>query len=273
MNGTSTLWRALVMLALLLGAPAWAEPTFPKLTGRVVDAAAILPADTVAELTRRSAALEAKNSTQLVVATVPDLQGYEIEEYGYRLGRAWGIGQKGLDNGVILLVAPKERRVRVEVGYRLEPVLPDSLAGRIVRTEITPRFKAGDYAGGVTAGVAAIERQLDLPPDQQQAQVLAAKAEAAQVARPRAARGGPGGWLFLVIIAVWLLWMMRRGGGGGGGRGRRMGGGPVILWGPGLGGGGFGGWGSGGGSGWGGGGGGFSGGGGSFGGGGASGSW
>ena len=103
-------------------------PDLPARTGRVTDAAHIIPADTAAQLDAKLAALETSTGTQLVVATVPDLQGLEIEEYGYQLGRAWGIGQKGKNNGALLLVAPNERRVRNEAGYGLEGTLTDAMS-------------------------------------------------------------------------------------------------------------------------------------------------
>jgi len=243
--------------ALFAALPAAAEPAFPKLTGRVTDAAGVLPADTVAALEAKLKALEDSTGTQLVVATVPDLQGYEIDEYGYQLGRAWGIGQKGTNNGAILLIAPAQRKLRIEVGYGLEGVLTDAVSSRIIRQAIVPRFKAGDIAGGVAAGADQLIALLQLPPDQQAA--FAAKAKAAS-----ADQGDSPGWgalVWLIIIIVWVVIASRRGS-----RGRRSG--PVILWGPGIGGN----W-SGGGGGGGGGFGGFSGGGGSFGGGGASGDW
>lgn len=104
----------IMSVALLFAAPAAAQ-TFPQLTGRVVDDAHLLTPAEIADLTQKSQALEAQSGRQLVVATVPSLQGYPIEDYGYRLGRAWGIGQKGKDNGVILLVAPNEHKVRIEM--------------------------------------------------------------------------------------------------------------------------------------------------------------
>lgn len=253
-------------LLLWLALPAQAAPTFPALTGRVTDAAGILPADTVAALDAKLAALEAATGTQLVVATVPDLQGLEIEDYGYQLGRAWGIGQKDTDNGAVLLVAPRERKVRIEVGYGLEGVLTDAVTGQIIRRNIVPSFKAGDMAGGVSAGTDALVALLQLPADQQ-AQAVASAASA----RSTSSRGGIGFGtiVWIVIIALWLIMSMRRGR-----RGRRRG--PAIIWGPGIGGGwsggsggGFGGFGGGGGGGFGG----FGGGGGGFGGGGSSGSW
>jgi uncharacterized protein len=247
--------------ALLIALPVAAEPSFPKLTGRVTDAAGVLPADQVAALEARLKALEDTTGTQLVVATVPDLQGYEIDEYGYQLGRAWGIGQKGTNNGAILLIAPAQRKLRIEVGFGLEGVLTDAVSSRIIRQAIVPRFKAGDIAGGVAAGADELIALLQLPPDQQAAFAAQAKAASADA-------GDSPGWgalVWLIIIIVWIVLASRRGS-----RGRRRG--PVIVWGPGIGGN----WSGGGSSGWGGGGGGFggfSGGGGSFGGGGASGDW
>lgn len=265
--------RLLALLILLLAAPLWAQD-FPALSGRVVDAANILPPDAVAAITARSEAIEKQSGAQLVVATVPGLQGYEIEEYGYRLGRHWGIGQKREaggkgDNGVILLVAPNERRVRIEVGYGLEPVLTDALSSLIIQNDILPRFRAGDMAGGVSAGFQAIARQVELPPDQ--------AAQNVKAAEQQAAAGSDDGIPVQVVIvfialAIWFWIAFRRAR-----RGMKRGSsGPVILWGPGWGGSGRDDddhWGGFGGGGFGGGGGGFGGGGGSFGGGGASGGW
>ena len=122
--------RWLASLLLMVAGVAQAQ-TFPPLTGRVVDAASIIPDDQEAALTAKLDALEKESSRQLVVATVPSLEGYDISDYGYRLGRAWGIGQKDQNNGSILLVAPNDRKVRIEVGYGLEPILPDLWLGRI----------------------------------------------------------------------------------------------------------------------------------------------
>jgi uncharacterized protein len=250
--------RTLIALALtafvLAGAPARAALTFPPLTGRVVDDAHVLSAQTQADLTAKLAALEQKTGDQLVVATVPSLQGDEIEDYGYQLGRAWGIGEKGKNNGAIFLIAPAEHKVRVEVGYGLEPVLTDALSSVILQEQVLPKFRTGDVQGGVVAGTDAIIAQLDLDPAQAQATAKAAAQQPVRHPNPIPVI------LLLVFIffALRALFSMRRGGlgvlpflfmGGGGG----------------LGGGGGGGFGSGGG--------GFSGGGGSFGGGGASGGW
>ncbi len=156
--------RFLLLLLMLVAAPAVAQ-TFPQLTGRVVDNANLLGPTEEAALTQRLAGLEQASSRQLVVATVPDLQGYPIEDYGYRVGRAWGLGQAKANNGAILLVAPNERKVRIEVGYGLEPILTDALSSLIIRNQILPRFKAGDMPGGITAGVDAMIEQLQAPPE------------------------------------------------------------------------------------------------------------
>lgn len=264
------MWLALLLAltTLLAALPAFAAPTFPKLTGRVVDGANILSPATEQALTAKLQALETSTGRQLVVATVPSLQGLEIEEYGYQLGRAWGIGSEKTDDGAILLVAPAERKVRIEVGYGLEPVLTDTLSSVIIQSAILPKFKAGDMEGGIVAGTDAVIQQLALPDDQ-------AKAVVAQTAeQPESSRGGSP-IPFLIIIAVfWVVVALLRGGR----RGRRGRGGGVgdvltgVVLGSLLGGRDHDDWGGGGG-GWGGGGGGFSGGGGSFGGGGSSGSW
>jgi uncharacterized protein len=271
MRADRVIARWVAALFLLLAAQVAGAQTFPPLTGRVVDAAKLLTPDQVQQLDQLSAGIEQASSRQLVVATVPDLQGYPIEDYGYRLGRAWKIGQDGANNGVILLVAPAEKKVRIEVGYGLEPIVTDALSSVIINQTILPRFRAGDMGGGVVAGAQAIAEQLKLPLEaaeqRAQAQVKAAGAR-------RGTRGVDGGdvatavfWIVVILFVVVPLIARRT-------RGQRFRGGsaPVILWGPGLGGwgdgdGGGGSWGGGGG------GGGFSGGGGSFGGGGASGGW
>src|SRR5581483_6572685 len=136
------------------------EPTFPALTGRVVDDADLLSPADEQELTDELKALEDKSSDQLVVVTLPSLQGYPIEDYGYRLGRNWGIGTAKLNNGVLLIVAPNEHRVRIEVGYGLEGTLTDALSKIIIENAILPKFRAGDYAGGIKDGVSDIIKVL-----------------------------------------------------------------------------------------------------------------
>jgi len=252
-----------VLGAFLAAGVALAAPKFPPLTGRVVDNAGMLSPQAEAELTAELADLETKTGRQLVVATVPDLQGYEIEDYGYQLLRTWGIGDKDRDDGAILLVAPSARKVRIEVGYGLEPVLTDALSSLIIQQRILPAFKDGRMEAGVVDGTRAIVQQLSLPDDE----ARAAAATAPVKAHDGAASAGPP-IILILFIALWVL------GGIFGGRGRRGRGGlwwllPLLLSSSGRGGGG--GWGGGSGGGFGGGG--FSGGGGSGGGGGASGGW
>jgi uncharacterized protein len=260
-----------LLLALVLATAAQAQ-TFPKLTGRVVDDAHLLNQQQIAELTQLSQATEQASSRQLVIATIPDLQGYPIEDYGYKLGRAWAVGQKDIDNGVILLVAPNEKKVRIEVGYGLEPIMTDALSNSIIQNDILPKFRDGDMAGGIIAGATAIADQLKAPPDEAEQKVAAAASNARQQAHDN---GGGVPWSLIFWLVVMGFMVIGRASHGRHGRRYRGGAWPIFLWGSGFGSGS--GWGSGGGSSWGGGGsfggGGFSGGGGSFGGGGASGGW
>lgn len=232
-----------------------AELTFPALTGRVVDAAGILTPEQRGTLEAKLKAQEDKTSDQVVVATVPNLQGTTVEDYANRLFRDWKLGQAKTDNGVLLLVAPSERKVRIEVGYGLEGALTDALSKVIIAGAITPRFKTGDYFGGLDAGVDGILSILagDAQEWQRKPQVRADEVDPAQVAV----------FIALFLIVLFVAWRMSRGG-------RSGAGGLVILPGPGSGG-----WGGGFSDGGGSGGfdGGFSGGGGSSGGGGASGDW
>jgi uncharacterized protein len=146
---------ALIFLLTISAANA-ADIRFPELTGRVVDNAHIIDANVAQQIDSQIAAHEQKTSDQIVVVTIPDLNDVAIEDYGYRLGRAWGIGQKGKNNGVLLIVAPKEHRVRIEVGYGLEGVLTDAASSVIINRIITPAFKHGDFSGGIQQGVTAI---------------------------------------------------------------------------------------------------------------------
>jgi uncharacterized protein len=144
-----------LLTALALAAPAAAQ-TFPALAGRVVDDAGMLSEATRGILTRELAELEAKTTRQLVIVTVKSLQGHSIEDYGVRLGRAWQIGQKDKNNGVLLIVAPNERKVRIEVGYGLEGELPDAVAKIIIEERILPNFRQGNMMGGVVGGAESI---------------------------------------------------------------------------------------------------------------------
>jgi len=272
---------AVVLLALFtLAAPASAQ-TFPQLTGRVVDQADILRPEQELDLSTKSETLQAQTGRQFVVATVKSLEGRPIEDYAYQLGRHWGIGQKEEDDGVILLVAPNERKVWIATGYGAGAFLTDAVSGVIIREAILPQFKKSppDYGAGITAGADAIIKQMSLPPEEAQANV--AKARKQESARHEAGAGFLPVLFILIVLFILFSSFARRHSGR---RYRRRRGGIdpfVVLWGlnelsrsrgrGGWGGGGLGGgsWGGGGGGGFGG----FSGGGGSFGGGGAGGSW
>ena len=141
-----------LIVALFAIAPAFAI-NFPALTGRVVDQANIIDPGTRAAIEQKSANLEEKSGIQLVVATVNSLEGQEIEPYANELFRKWGLGEKQKNNGVLLLVAPNERRVRIEVGYGLEGTLTDALSKVIISNAMTPRFKAGNFSEGISRGV------------------------------------------------------------------------------------------------------------------------
>lgn len=131
-------------------------PHFPTLTGHVVDDAHLLSPSKAEALGEQLAQYEQGTTNQVVVVTLPSLQGLAIEDYGYRLGRFWGIGQKGKNNGVLLIVAPKERKVRIEVGYGLEPVLTDAVSSQIVQGIMVPAFRAGNNEQGIVEGTDAI---------------------------------------------------------------------------------------------------------------------
>jgi uncharacterized protein len=133
-----------------------AAPEFPLLTGRVVDNASMLASSTRQLINQQLAEHEKTTTNQIVVATLPDLQGYSIEEFGYQLGRHWQVGQENTNNGVVLLVAKKERKIRIEVGYGLEGALTDALASNIIQTVIKPQFKKGNFNQGISKGVTAI---------------------------------------------------------------------------------------------------------------------
>ncbi len=280
-------------LSTLTAAPLAAQPAFPELTGRVVDQANIIPADQEAELTAALEALETQSQRQLVIATVPDLQGYDISDYGYQLGREWGLGDAERNDGALLLIAPNDRKVRIEVGYGLEGYLTDALSSLIIQNQILPRFREGDFPGGINAGAAAIIAQLQLPPEE--AAKIAQEAGARRTASDEKGGFPIGGLVWMIVLFLFFVLPLIRSGRrrkyrskgkgpwgsrdddddhGGGGLGRTAR--DIVLWevgsaivrgalsdGDDWGGGGGGGFGGGG----------FGGGGGSFGGGGASGGW
>jgi len=235
----------------------------PTLRGRVNDYAGVMQANQVQSLESQLAQLERDTGHQVVVLTIPTLDGEDIEGFSIRVAENWKIGKKGHDNGAILVVAVKDRRLRLEVGYGLEGLLPDAIAKRITADYIVPHFRQQDYAGGIVAGIAAVDKIIRKEPLPESAR------------KKTQSRGSNWNSAVMIVITFAILGMMAFGAKAGGqrnsmwaGRGRRHG--PIIFGGPG-------GWGGGGYSGGGGFGGGgndsFSGGGGSFGGGGSSDSW
>ena len=251
-------WRAglLSFLLLLIASSLALAIEVPPLRGRVNDYAGVMGQDQARALESQLAQFEQETGHQIAVLTIPTLDGEDIEGFSIRVAENWKIGKKGFDNGVILLVAVKDRKLRLEVGYGLEGVLPDAIADRIIREYIVPRFRAQDYAGGIIAGIDAVQKVIKQEPLPESAR------------KPNQAPQSDFNSLAMFVVAFVIFALMafssgrRRGNQMWSGRGRRY---PPIFWGGGgFGGGGFGGGDSGGG---------FSGGGGGFGGGGASGSW
>ncbi|PKH19774.1 methanol dehydrogenase [Pseudomonas sp. 43NM1] len=147
---------ALVLMLWVVAVTAQAELKFPPLTGRVVDNAQMIEPTVREQLTQQLQAHEASTGEQLVVVTLADLQGTDIADFGYQLGRAWGIGQKDKNNGALLIVARDERKLRIEVGYGLEDRLTDAQSSVIINQVITPAFKTGNFSKGISDGVAAM---------------------------------------------------------------------------------------------------------------------
>jgi uncharacterized protein len=229
---------------------------FPQLTGRVVDQAGVMSADSRSAVEAKLKDLEDKSGIQLVVATVKSLQGSDVETYANELFRAWKLGQAQKNNGVLLLVAPNEHKVRIEVGYGLEGTLTDALSSVVISSAIIPRFKTGDFSGGIERGVDGIISILSGDTADWQPKVSVRQDD------PAADFDQIFPFLFFLLI-IFIVWYLTHNSGGPGGGMTRRGVGSVFIpyggssWGEG--GGGFGG--------------GFSGGGGSSGGGGASGGW
>jgi uncharacterized protein len=187
--------RSAIAWVCLICACAAQPLSFPALTGRVVDEAGLMDAATRTALIEQLAGLEQKTTDQLVVVTLKSLQGTSIEDYGYQLGRRWQIGQKDKNNGVLLIVAPNERKVRIEVGYGLEGTLTDAVTKLIIENSILPRFKVADFSGGIKRGVEDI------------VQVLSGDAQewqdrATQRFSPENALPAPHGAIWPAIIAL-----------------------------------------------------------------------
>jgi uncharacterized protein len=273
----------LALLGVLMGAPAAAQVIPPRPDGPVYDGANNISDGEVQLLVRRLSDYNRTTGRAVIVATVPSLDGLEIEPYAQELAETWGIGGAETQNGLLFLVAPNERRMRIATARGLDVRMTDIMSGRIIRDVVTPRFKAGDLSGGIMAGVDAIIAQLDMDPAQAQAIEEAEAARRAQMAGD-AAPAIAGVVFWIVMIVIFAVVFGRRAGGRryrGGGVGNAVG--NVLLWtainaamsggrghgGSSWGGSGGGSWGGGGGGGFGG----FGGGGGGFSGGGASGGW
>lgn len=235
-----------LLLLVLLCAPAAARD-IPAAQGYVNDNAGLLSQTTQKKLEQFLRDFEKSDSTQIVVLTIPTLEGEALEEYALRVLETWGVGQQDKDNGALLLIAKEERKIRIEVGYGLEGRLTDLLAGRIIDNEISPRFKQGDFDGGIIAGAVGI------------AEAVRGEYQGTGRTNSKKEKGSPFGLIFPLLFFFGPL-LARLGGRR---RGHRRSG--FYVGGPFIGGGGFGGGGFGGG--------GFSGGGGGGGGGGASGGW
>lgn len=159
-------YSVIIFAVLFTGIYAFSKD-IPYLTGRVTDNANILSSEVKKNISEKLKAHEESTGNQIAVLTVPALAGEGIEEYAVAVFEEWKLGQKGKDNGILVVVAPAERRMRIEVGYGLEGTIPDGLAGRIIRDVMTPKFKAGDYNGGIGSGVQAIINVLEggsMPP-------------------------------------------------------------------------------------------------------------
>jgi uncharacterized protein len=181
-----------VLTAALHAGAATGAPKFPELTGRVVDNASLLKPEDRAWIEAELKTLEEKSTDQVAVVTVSTLDGYTIEDYGYQLGRLWGLGEKGKDNGALLIVAPNERKVRIEVGRRLEPLLTDTMSSVIIQNAILPSFRKGDFSGAIRAGVRDIK------------DVLLGDAEAVKQRAKSTRKDEQFDTMALIFIAIWL---------------------------------------------------------------------
>lgn len=205
------LWIAFALLFAFVAAPVAALDFPPHPTGPIYDEAHLLSPADKASLDQKLRALNKTTGNAVIVATVNSLQGDSIDDFAVKLYAAWGIGGKERDAGVLLLVAPNERKVQIEVGYGLTPYITDILSGRIVRDVITPRFKAGDMSGGIVAGVDAIVTQLSKSPED--AKAIAEAAAAAEKQRQTSDEGIPAGgiiWGLLILFFVILPMFSRR---------------------------------------------------------------
>jgi uncharacterized protein len=207
----------LCLVSLCMGTAAHAEGDVPLLSARVTDNAGILSAETIASVTQLLREHEDSTSNQVAVLTIASLEGEPLESFSMRVVDTWKLGRKEKDNGVLLLVVRDDRKVRIEVGRGLEGNLPDITAGRIIRHEILPHFKGGDYDGGVSAGVDAILGSLRgsyTPQAEEENSEIGGKLMAGGIFTVVVglftiialfARGAQGWFLYLFLLPFWLL--------------------------------------------------------------------
>lgn len=154
------MFRLLLLSLVFIGVYAFAEPKFPELTGRVVDEAGLLTKAQEQSLADMSGTIERDSTVQVVVVTLKSLDGYDIAEYGYQLARYWKVGQRDEDNGILIMIAPHEHKVRIEIGYGLEGFITDAQAYEMVQSQMLPRFKQKDVYGGIKNTIDAIKKVL-----------------------------------------------------------------------------------------------------------------
>jgi uncharacterized protein len=224
----------LLVLALIL--PGGAHAAFPQPTGFVNDFAGVISGATRGHLESLLSSFEKATGNEVAVATLPSLDGRVIEELAPDLYKQWGIGKKGKDNGVLFLIAPNERKARIEVGYGLESVINDALAGRLLDENVLPRFKAGDLDGGIAAGTAAIVDTI-VAKEGISFDVEASFGGSVSFGSAKGKGGGPLDTAFKILILIVMIYLFirhpwlfllflssGRGGGGGGGFGGGFGG-------------------------------------------------
>jgi uncharacterized protein len=185
---------ALLVVSWLI--PAWAEVALPALKARVTDLTHTLTPQQTAGIEQQLQALEQRKGSQLAVLIVPTTQPEAIEQYSMRVAEAWKLGRKGVDDGILLLIAKDDRAMRIEVGYGLEGVIPDAIAKRVIAETITPYFRNNDFAGGIQAGVSQLVKLIDgepLPPPERQS---------------RSNNNDPMGILFIAVIAAAVIGQM-----------------------------------------------------------------
>ncbi len=188
-----------LLLAIGLAGPAAAQQAVPALTGRVVDTTGTLDAAQSAALEARLEAIEQRHGSQVAVLVVPTTDPEPIEAYAIRVAEQWRLGRADIDDGVLLLVAMRDRRMRIEVGYGLEGAIPDAIARRIIAEQMTPRFQAGDFAGGLAAAVDSIGRAI--------------AGEGLPAPAAGAARGPDAGdtdWLSLLLFIAFVGFVLTR---------------------------------------------------------------